>query len=145
MLGRQCLLARRLVERGVRFVQPYHTTGGFQPRDQHGDLKGGHGRNALATDRPMVGLLLDLHARGLLADTLVLWGGEFGRTSAAEGRDGRDHHPYGFSMWLAGGGVQGAWPTVLPTSSAGTPSRTWSTSTTCTRPSCTCSAWTTSG
>jgi hypothetical protein len=105
--GRQCLLARRLVERGVRFVQLYHTTGGFQPWDQHGDLKGGHGRNALATDRPIAGLLRDLHARGLLADTLVVWGGEFGRTPAAEGSDGRDHHPYGFSMWLAGGGVKG--------------------------------------
>jgi hypothetical protein len=105
--GKQCLLARRLVERGVRFVQLYHTTGGFQPWDQHGDLKGGHGRNALATDRPMAGLLHDLHAGGLLADTLVLWGGEFGRTPAAEGSDGRDHHPYGFSMWLAGGGVKG--------------------------------------
>jgi hypothetical protein len=107
LFGRQCLLARRLVERGVRFVQLYHTTGGFQPWDQHGDLKGGHGRNALATDRPIAALLHDLHARGLLADTLVIWGGEFGRTPAAEGTDGRDHHPYGFSMWLAGGGVKG--------------------------------------
>jgi hypothetical protein len=105
--GRQCLLARRLVERGVRFVQLYHTTGGFQPWDQHDNLKGGHGRNALATDRPIAGLLRDLHARGLLADTLVIWGGEFGRTPAAQGKDGRDHHPYGFSMWLAGGGVRG--------------------------------------
>ncbi len=105
--GRQCLLARRLVERGVRFVQLYHTTGGFQPWDQHGDLKGGHTKNALATDRPISGLLRDLESRGLLADTLVIWGGEFGRTPAAEGSDGRDHHPYGFSMWLAGGGVKG--------------------------------------
>jgi hypothetical protein len=107
MFGRQCLLARRLVERGVRFVQLYHTTGGFQPWDQHSDLKGGHAKNALATDRPIAGLLRDLHARGLLADTLVIWGGEFGRTPAAEGTNGRDHHPYGFSMWLAGGGVRG--------------------------------------
>jgi hypothetical protein len=105
--GRQCLLARRLVERGVRFVQLYHTTGGFQPWDQHSDLKGGHARNALATDRPIAGLLEDLRARGLLADTLVIWGGEFGRTPAAEGANGRDHHPYGFTMWLAGGGVRG--------------------------------------
>jgi hypothetical protein len=105
--GRQCLLARRLVERGVRFVQLYHTTGGFQPWDQHSDLKGGHSRNALATDRPIAGLLEDLEARGLLANTLVIWGGEFGRTPAAEGSNGRDHHPYGFSMWLAGGGVRG--------------------------------------
>jgi Protein of unknown function (DUF1501) len=106
VFGRQCLLARRLVERGVRFVQLYHTTGGFQPWDQHSDLKGGHARNALATDRPIAGLLQDLQARGLLEDTLVIWGGEFGRTPAAEGTDGRDHHPYGFSMLLAGGGVR---------------------------------------
>ena len=105
--GRQCLLARRLVERGVRFVQLYHTTGGFQPWDQHSDLKGGHAKNALATDRPIAGLLEDLRARGLLDDTLVIWGGEFGRTPAAEGTNGRDHHPYGFTMWLAGGGVRG--------------------------------------
>ncbi len=105
--GRQCLLARRLVERGVRFVQLYHTTGGFQPWDQHGDLKGGHSKNALATDLPIAGLLKDLKARDLLKDTLVIWGGEFGRTPAAEGTDGRDHHPFGFTMWLAGGGVKG--------------------------------------
>jgi hypothetical protein len=107
IFGRQCLLARRLVERGVRFVQLYHTTGGFQPWDQHSDLKGGHAKNALATDRPIAALLQDLEARGLFADTLVIWGGEFGRTPAAQGNDGRDHHPYGFSMWLAGGGVRG--------------------------------------
>ena len=107
VFGRQCLLARRLVERGVRFVQLYHTTGGFQPWDQHSDLKEGHARNARATDRPIAGLLQDLQARGLLEDTLVIWGGEFGRTPAAEGTDGRDHHPYGFTMWLAGGGVRG--------------------------------------
>jgi len=107
VFGRQCLLARRLVERGVRFVQLYHTTGGFQPWDQHSNLKGGHAANALATDRPIAGLLQDLETRGLLADTLVIWGGEFGRTPAAEGTDGRDHHPYGFTMWLAGGGVRG--------------------------------------
>jgi hypothetical protein len=105
--GRQCLLARRLVERGVRFVQLYHTTGGFQPWDQHSDLKGGHAKHALATDRPISGLLEDLRARGLLEETLVIWGGEFGRTPAAEGTNGRDHHPYGFTMWLAGGGVKG--------------------------------------
>ena len=107
VFGRQCLLARRLAERGVRFVQLYHTTGGFQPWDQHSDLKGGHARNALATDRPIAGLLQDLKARGLLDETLVIWGGEFGRTPTAEGSDGRDHHPYGFTMWLAGGGVRG--------------------------------------
>jgi hypothetical protein len=108
VFGRQCLLARRLVERGVRFVQLYHTTGGFQPWDQHSDLKGGHEKNALATDLPVAGLLTDLQARGLLEETLVIWGGEFGRTPAREGTaNGRDHHPYGFTMWLAGGGVRG--------------------------------------
>jgi hypothetical protein len=105
--GRQCLLARRLTERGVRFVQLYHTTGGFQPWDQHSNLTGGHAKNALATDQPIAALLQDLQSRGLLDETLVIWGGEFGRTPAAEGKDGRDHHPYGFTMWLAGGGVRG--------------------------------------
>ena len=105
--GRQCLLARRLVERGVRFVQLYHTTGGFQPWDQHSDLKAGHQKNATATDQPIAGLLSDLKSRGLLDETLVVWGGEFGRTPTAEGKDGRDHHPFGFTMWLAGGGVRG--------------------------------------
>jgi Protein of unknown function (DUF1501) len=107
VFGRQCLLARRLVERGVRFVQLYHTTGGFQPWDQHSNLKGGHTANARATDLPIAALLQDLKAGGLLEETLVIWGGEFGRTPSAEGADGRDHHPYGFSMWLAGGGVRG--------------------------------------
>jgi hypothetical protein len=107
IFGRQCLLARRLVERGVRFVQLYHTTGGFQPWDQHSELKAGHEKNAAATDRPIAALLQDLKSRGLLSDTLVIWGGEFGRTPAAQGKDGRDHHPYGFTMWLAGGGVKG--------------------------------------
>ncbi|MFN0055059.1 MAG: DUF1501 domain-containing protein [Planctomycetales bacterium] len=108
VFGRQCLLARRLVERGVRFVQLYHTTGGFQPWDQHSGLKAGHEKNALATDRPIAGLLQDLKQRGLLDETLVIWGGEFGRTPAREGKaDGRDHHPFGFTMWLAGGGIRG--------------------------------------
>ena len=107
VFGRQCLLARRLVERGVRFVQLYHTTGGFQPWDQHAGLKSGHAANAAATDRPIAALLQDLKARGLLTETLVIWGGEFGRTPAAQGNDGRDHHPYGFTMWLAGGGIKG--------------------------------------
>ena len=106
VFGKQCLLARRLVERGVRFVQLYHTTGGFQPWDQHSDLKGGHEKNALATDLPIAGLLRDLKQRGLLEDTLVIWGGEFGRTPACEGTNGRDHHPFGFTMWMAGGGVK---------------------------------------
>ncbi len=107
VFGKQCLLARRLVERGVRFVQLYHTTGGFQPWDQHSGLKSGHETNAAATDLPIAGLLRDLKSTGLLEDTLVIWGGEFGRTPAAQGPDGRDHHPYGFTMWMAGGGVRG--------------------------------------
>ena len=74
--------------------------------DQHGDLRNGHGHNALEVDKPIAGLLRDLKARGLLEDTLVLWGGEFGRTPTAQGSDGRDHNPHGYSMWLAGGGVK---------------------------------------
>ena len=88
-----------------------HTTGGFQPWDQHGDLKGGHTRNALATDRPIAGLLHDLAARGLLDETLVVWGGEFGRTPAADGNamgnPGRNHNAKAMSVVLAGGGVKG--------------------------------------
>jgi len=103
--GRQCLMARRLVERGVRFVQLFFGGGAW---DQHSDLRGGLARNCAATDLPVAGLLQDLKARGLLDETLVVWGGEFGRTPAAEGNnDGRNHHPYGFTMWLAGGGVKG--------------------------------------
>ena len=143
VFGRQCLLARRLTERGVRFIQLYHTTGGFQPWDQHGDLKGGHAKNALATDQPIAALLQDLQSRGLLEETLVIWGGEFGRTPAAQGPDGRDHHPYGFTMWLAGAGSAAAWRMVRPTNSAGTRWRTACTSTTCMRRSSTCSASTT--
>ncbi len=105
--GRQCLLARRLVERGVRFVQLFDTHDGFQPWDQHAGLKVGHTNNAARTDLPIAGLLKDLKSRGLLDDTLVIWGGEFGRTPTSEGTDGRDHHPYGFTMWMAGGGVKG--------------------------------------
>jgi len=101
--GRQCLLARRLVEQGVRFVQCSHS----YKWDQHSDLKNGHENNAREVDRPIAGLIQDLRQRGLLDDTLVLWGTEFGRTPVAEGDDGRDHNPYGFTMWLAGGGVRG--------------------------------------
>ena len=101
--GRQCLLARRLVEKGVRFVQCTHS----YKWDQHEDLKKGHTRNALEVDRPIAGLLIDLKRRGLLKDTLVWWGGEFGRTPTAQGgRDGRDHNPHAFTMWFAGGGVR---------------------------------------
>jgi hypothetical protein len=111
IFGTQCLLARRLVERGVRFVQVYHTQtskrSSCQLWDQHGGLKTELPANCLATDRPVAGLLTDLKARGLLKDTLVIWGGEFGRTPTAENTDGREHHPFGFSMWLAGGGIKG--------------------------------------
>ncbi len=103
--GRQCLLARRFAERGVRFVQVTHSDA-FVQWDQHGDLKKGHTKNALEVDRPIAGLLTDLKRRGLLEDTLVLWGGEFGRTPVAQGNDGRDHNPEGFTMWMAGGGVK---------------------------------------
>jgi hypothetical protein len=103
--GRQCLLARRFAEKGVRFIQVTHSDSNVQ-WDQHGDLKAGHNKNAREVDRPIAGLLTDLKARGLLDDTLVLWGGEFGRTPVAQGTDGRDHNPEGFTMWLAGGGVK---------------------------------------
>ena len=99
--GRKCLLARRLVERGVRFVIVNHANW-----DQHSGLFAGHGRNAAAVDKPIAGLLRDLKQRGLLDDTLVIWGGEFGRTPNTEGKDGRDHNTTAFTMWLAGGGVK---------------------------------------
>jgi hypothetical protein len=103
--GRYCLLARRLVERGVRFVQL--RSGGW---DAHSKLRESHGKTCLATDRPIAALLNDLKRRGLLSETLVIWGGEFGRTPAVQGGGddpGRDHSPSGYSMWLAGGGVRG--------------------------------------
>ncbi len=100
--GQLCLLARRLVERGVRFVVVNH-----QNWDQHSGLRAGHARNARQVDAPIAGLLKDLKARGLLDDTLVIWGGEFGRTPNTEGQDGRDHNTGAFTMWLAGGGVKG--------------------------------------
>jgi hypothetical protein len=104
--GRQCLMARRFIERGVRFVQVTHSDSEVQ-WDQHANLYQGHTKNAAEVDKPIAGLLSDLKDRGLLEDTLVLWGGEFGRTPTAEGSNGRDHNPHGFTMWLAGGGVQG--------------------------------------
>jgi hypothetical protein len=100
--GRQCLMARRFAERGVRFIQVTHS----YKWDQHGNLRADHSKNAFEVDRPIAGLLADLKARGLLDDTLVLWSGEFGRTPTAQGDDGRDHNPQGFSAWLAGGGVK---------------------------------------
>ena len=106
--GRRCLLARRLVERGVRFVQLYHGGGpGNMTWDAHGDIEENHRRMAGEADRPIAGLLTDLKRRGLLDRTLVVCGGEFGRTPMSQGRTGRDHNPYGFSMWMAGGGVKG--------------------------------------
>jgi len=111
IFGKQCLLARRLIERGVRCVQVYHTETAkrksCQLWDQHGGLREELPNNCAATDKPIAGLLKDLKSRGLLNDTIVLWGGEFGRTPCAEGTNGREHHPFGFTMWLAGGGVKG--------------------------------------
>ena len=103
----QCLLARRLVERGVRFIELTCPRVKADRWDQHSGLKGGHERNALAVDQPIAGLLKDLKSRGLLDETLVIWAGEFGRTPFSQGKDGRDHHPFGFSIWLAGGGIKG--------------------------------------
>ena len=105
--GRQCLLARRLVERGVRFVELLCPNVGADRWDQHSGLAKGHADNARAVDQPIAGLLKDLKARGLLDSTLVVWAGEFGRTPMAQGKDGRDHNPYGFTIWLAGGGIKG--------------------------------------
>jgi uncharacterized protein (DUF1501 family) len=108
LYAKQCLRARRLVESGVRFVQvncPYGLSNGTW--DQHGGLKAGHEKNARQTDRAVAGLIKDLKQRGLLETTLVVWAGEFGRTPHAPGEDGRDHHPEGFSVFLAGGGVRG--------------------------------------
>ncbi len=103
--GRNCLLARRLVERGVRFVQLYSGSG--SQWDAHAKIEENHSRLCKSTDRPIAGLLKDLKRRGLLESTLVVWGGEFGRTPMSEKGDGRDHNPYGFTVWLAGGGVKG--------------------------------------
>jgi len=108
LYARQCLRARRLVESGVRFIQvncPYGLSNGTW--DQHGGLKAGHEKNAKQTDRAVAGLIKDLKQRGLLDSTLIVWTGEFGRTPHGPGPDGRDHHPEGFSVFLAGGGVRG--------------------------------------
>ncbi len=103
--GKNCLLARRLVERGVRFIQLYSGSG--SKWDAHSNIEGNHGKYCRETDKPIAGLLTDLERRGLLDETLVIWGGEFGRTPMSEKGDGRDHNPYGFTMWMAGGGVKG--------------------------------------
>jgi hypothetical protein len=103
--GLRCLLARRMVERGVRCVEVY--CGDTNGWDAHSDIEGNHGRLCLQSDLPIAGLLRDLKRRGLFDETLVIWGGEFGRTPMTEGTNGRDHNPHGFTMWLAGGGVKG--------------------------------------
>ncbi len=99
----KCLLARRLVERGVRFVQVYCN----DEWDAHNNLADNHGKRCRETDQPAAALLTDLKRRGLLDSTLVVWGGEFGRMPVSEKGDGRDHNPYGFLVWMAGGGVKG--------------------------------------
>ena len=111
--ARQCLLARRLVERGVRFIELSCLTKGIgaggaaNPWDQHGDLEKGHRAMGFQVDQPIAALIKDLRARGLLDETLIVWAGEFGRTPFSQGSNGRDHNPQGFSVWLAGGGIKG--------------------------------------
>src|SRR5947209_6732770 len=103
--GTNCLMARKLVERGVRFIELY--SGAGSGWDAHNDLEGNHTKYCGSTDKPIAGLLADLKARGMLKDTLVVWGGEFGRTPFNELTTGRDHNPWGFTMWMAGGGAKG--------------------------------------
>ena len=108
--GRNCLIARRLVERGVRFIQLYSGGGHLEETwDAHAGIESNHGQHAPEVDRPIAALLADLERRSLLDETLVIWGGEFGRMPFSEGQNapGRNHNPYGFSMWMAGGGVKG--------------------------------------
>ena len=105
--ARECLLARRLVERGVRFIELTCPAGNGDRWDQHSNLVDGHTKNARSVDKPISALLTDLKQRGLLNRTLVVWSGEFGRTPFAQGSDGRDHNPFGFSLWMAGGGIKG--------------------------------------
>lgn len=111
--GRQCLMARRLVERGVRFVELSCLTKGIgagngpNPWDQHGDLENGHREMARQVDQPITAMIQDLKQRGLLDETIVVWAGEFGRTPFSQGSNGRDHNPFGFSVWMAGGGFRG--------------------------------------
>jgi len=106
LFGRMCLLSRRLAEKGVRFVQIYNSVDKLG-WDGHDDNTGNHKQNASQTDRPIAGLLTDLKRRGLLDETLVVWAGEFGRTPMVQGNRGRNHNPYGFTVWMAGGGVKG--------------------------------------
>jgi Protein of unknown function (DUF1501) len=105
--GMQMLASRRLVERGVRFIQVQHGAGGAGAWDAHGGLKANHSNNFRAVDKPVAGLIADLKRRGLLDSTIVLFASEFGRTPGTQGSDGRDHHIFGFSVWMAGGGIRG--------------------------------------
>jgi uncharacterized protein (DUF1501 family) len=105
--ARQRIVARRLAERGVRFIQLQHGDGAAGAWDSHSGLKKNHSMLAQQVDKPISGLLKDLKQRGMLDDTLVVFATEFGRTPGSQGSDGRDHHPYGFSVWMAGGGVKG--------------------------------------
>ena len=105
--GMQMLATRRFIERGVRFIQVQHGAGGAGVWDAHGGLKANHEKNFKAVDKPVAGLLKDLKQRGLLDSTIVLFASEFGRTPGTQGSDGRDHHIYGFSVWMAGGGIKG--------------------------------------
>lgn len=105
--GEQLLAARRFVEQGVRFIQIQHGAGAAGAWDQHSALKANHSKLAMQVDRPVAGLIRDLKQRGLLDETLVVFATEFGRTPGSQGADGRDHHPYGFSVWMAGGGLKG--------------------------------------
>lgn len=106
LFGSRCLIARRLVERGVRFVEIFSPRVTADRWDQHGNLKQGHTNNCRAVDKPIAGLIADLKARGLLEETILLWGGEFGRTPSTQGKDGRDHNPFGYTVFLAGGGFR---------------------------------------
>ena len=103
----QCLLARRLVERGVRFIELTCPGGNGDRWDQHGGLIDGHNKNCRTVDQPIAALIKDLKRTGLFESTLVVWAGEFGRTPFAQGSNGRDHNPFGFTVWMAGGGAKG--------------------------------------
>lgn len=105
--GTECLVARRLVERGVRFIELTCPAGNGDRWDQHSNLFDGHTKNCRTVDQPIAALIKDLRQRGLLDSTLIVWAGEFGRTPFAQGANGRDHNPFGFTIWMAGGGVQG--------------------------------------
>ncbi len=105
--GEQLLAARRFAENGVRFIQIMHGDGAAGAWDQHSNLKAKHSELAMQVDRPIAGLLQDLKQRGMLDETLVVFATEFGRTPGSQSSNGRDHHPHGFSVWMAGGGIQG--------------------------------------